>query len=78
MPIFIAKTHDGKVQSVVLARSRELAVAYWHGQDTQPFSITERTDNDLIIHPTGVLPILNTKEKEIYLNGKFNKFMVVV
>ena len=32
MPIFIAKTYEGKVESVVLAKTYELAQAYWQGK----------------------------------------------
>jgi len=61
MPIFIAKTYEGKVESVVLAKSYELANAYWQGQGIVAHSITERNESDLEDHPTGVLPIVKTK-----------------
>lgn len=77
MPIYVAKDYSGKIESVVLARSRELAVAYWHGQDVYPHSTEELTDENLNGHPTGVLPVLKTKDKEFYHNGKFIKLKVI-
>ena len=61
MPIFIAKNYDNKVESVVLARNYDLAQAYWQGKDIIAHSVTERDENDLKDHPTGVLPIVKTQ-----------------
>jgi hypothetical protein len=65
MPIYIAKKYDGIVESVVLAKSYELANAYWQGMGILPHSIDTRNENDLKDHPTGVLPIVTAKEKVI-------------
>lgn len=62
MPIFIAKTYDGLVESVVLAKSYELAQAYWQGKGIIAHTVDERNESDLDDHPTGVLPIVKTKE----------------
>ncbi len=32
MPIYIAKSYEGKVEGVVFARSYDLAQAYWQGK----------------------------------------------
>jgi len=61
MPIFIAKTYDGKVESVVLARSYELAQAYWQGKGIYAYSVDEKSEKNLEDHITGVLPIVKTK-----------------
>jgi len=60
--IFIAKNYDGKVMSVVLARSYEMAQAYWQGRKVYAHTVETRTEKDLEDHTTGVLPIVNTKE----------------
>ena len=65
MPIFIAKDYDGFIESVVLARSYELANAYWQGLGIYPHSTDTRIEQDLKEHPTGVLPIVKTKKKVI-------------
>lgn len=77
MPVYVAKDYQGKVESVVLAKSRELAVAYWHGQGIYPHHTEELTAENLNGHPTGVLPILRTKDKEFYHNGRFINLKVV-
>ena len=61
MPIFIAKTFEGKVESVVLAKSYDLAQAYWQGKKVYAHSVDIRSEKDLEKQPTGVLPILHTK-----------------
>lgn len=63
MPIFVAKRYDGKVQDVVLARSYDLANAYWHGKGVIAHSIVTLREGDLNDHPTGVLPVVATTEK---------------
>lgn len=62
MPIFIAKDYESNVLDVVLAKSYELANAFWHGRGVYPHFVDSRTENDLVGHPTGVLPIVQTKE----------------
>lgn len=77
MPIYVAYHYNGKPIDVVLAAKRELAIAYWHGKDVIPHSTREISDQDLNGHPTGVLPIMSAKEKEIYKDGSFKTFLVV-
>lgn len=62
MPIFTAKTYDGSIESVVLAKSYALAQAYWQGKGVMASSVDEKNETDLENHPTGVLPIVKTKE----------------
>ena len=78
MPILIAKTYDGKIENIVFSKSRELAVAYWHGKGIHPHSIHTVCDRDMEDHPTGVLPILSTKRAKIDLFGKNQKEYLVV
>ena len=61
MPIYIAKTYGGEVENVVLAKSYELAQAYWQGKKIFAHSVVVRTEEDLKDHITGVMPIVNTK-----------------
>ena len=78
MPIYVAKTYDDKVESIVLADSYELAQAYWQGKDIIAHSVDTRTEKDLDEHPTGVLPILNTTRKRLSHFGKGEKEYLVV
>lgn len=80
MPIFVAKTYFGKVESVVLADNLKLANAYWQGQDIYPHSIDERSEADLKYHPTGVLPIVTTKKLIMRetSSGDSKEYLVVV
>jgi hypothetical protein len=66
MPIFIAKEYNGTVMDVVLAKSYELASAYWHGKGVIAHSTTKLDESELENHPTGVLPIVSTKELQPY------------
>ncbi len=66
MPIYVAKNYDGYVVSVVLAKNYELANAFWQGQEIYPHSVDIRIEEkDLKDHPTGVLPIVRTREKVV-------------
>lgn len=60
MPVFIANHYSGVPESIVLARSRELAVAYWHGKGVIAHTI-EEFDEVPEDHPTGVVPLLTTR-----------------
>ena len=71
MPIFIAKTYEGKIESVVLAKSYELAQAYWQGKEIFAHSTDEKSERDLIDHITGVLPIVKTKKRRISKGNAF-------
>ena len=59
MPIYVAKTYDGEVKSVILAESYEIAFAYWQGKGTITVKIETVTEKDLTNHPAGVLPIVH-------------------
>jgi hypothetical protein len=78
MPIFIAKTYDGSIESVVLARSYELAQAYWQGKGIHAHSVDERDESNLNDHPTGVLPIIKTKRINMSGFGREAKEYLVV
>ena len=69
--IYKALDHDGKILGVVLASSEGLAKAFWHGQDIIPSHIDELWDDALKNHPTGVIPIVNTFETQLYINGDY-------
>ena len=70
MPIFIAKTYEGKVESVVLAKTYELAQAYWQGKKIYAHTVVKKSEKDLENHPTGVLPIVSTKVIDGYEVGR--------
>lgn len=80
MPIFIAKTYDGKVESVILAKTADLAQAYWQGKGMYPHTIDIRTEEDLKDHITGVLPIVHTRKIDGYEIGRYSnnkKYLVI-
>lgn len=62
MPVYVAKDYSGSVIGVVLAKNYELANAFWQGKGIIPHHVDSRTEDDLNNHPTGVLPIISTKE----------------
>jgi hypothetical protein len=68
MPTFIAYNHNNYPISIVVAKNKDLANAYWHGANTVPhnFKCVEEDFTKLEDHPTGVFPILSTREKEVY------------
>lgn len=72
MPVFVAKRYDGKTLDVVLSATVELANAYWHGKDIIPHTVRSISDQDLAGHPTGVLPIVSTREVSVKRVGDFN------
>lgn len=78
MPIFIAKTYEGKVESVVLAKNYELAQAYWQGQNVYAHSVTTFTEDNLKNHLTGVIPIVNTEAKQLSEFGSDAKKYLVI
>ena len=78
MPIFVAKTHGGLAESVVLARNYELAQAYWQGKDVMAHSIEERNESDLEGHPTGVLPIVKTRKVNASPFGRSSEEYLVI
>ncbi len=73
MPIFIAKTYDNYVENIVLAKNIELAHAYWQGKKIGAHSVRELSEKDLIDHPTGVLPIIDTRMITAHISGFSNQ-----
>lgn len=65
--IFIAKDYNGKVISIVNAKSLELANAFWQGRGVIPHTVSDLEKDYLPLedHPTGVYELLKTKEREI-------------
>ena len=77
MPLYIATDFDGKIENIVLALNQELANAYWQGKGIYAHHIDVRDETDLDEHPTGVLPIVSTIEKEFYIDGKHRKYRLI-
>lgn len=76
--VYIGYDYESIPISVVSAKSKELAVAYWQGKEILPHTIQclEEDFASLDDHPTGVFEILKTKEKTI--GSKFEKYRIVV
>lgn len=81
--IFIGYNYDNKPISIVNAKSKELAYAYWQGKDILPHShkCLEEDFTSLNDHPTGVFPIMETKELSDYdlgiRNPKDRKYLLI-
>ena len=61
MKVYAALNHSKNPVSIVLARSQELASAYWQGKGIIPFEIVEYDEFDLENHPTGVLSLIHVR-----------------
>lgn len=77
MPIFIAYDFEGKVESVILAKNKELANVFWQGSEVTACSIMERHEEELYSHPTGVLPIVSTRLRTVEINNKPRDIRVI-
>ena len=78
MPIFVARTYNNLIESVVLARNYELAQAYWQGLGIIAHSVTEHNESDLKNHPTGVLPLVKTMKQNASPFGKSSEEYLVI
>lgn len=80
MAVFVAKNYEGTVIDAVVAKSKELAMAYWHGKGVLPHSTTEINGESLRSHPTGVIPIVSTSEVDGYQlrSTNVNSSLIVV
>lgn len=76
MPIYIAKDYEGKTIDIVLAKERQSAEIYWQGKGITACFVDERSEADLDDHPTGVMPIVTTVEKEFHIDGKFKEVIM--
>lgn len=63
MPVFVAKNNEGYVESVVMARTLELANAYWQSQEILPHGVEVVDERDLTDRP--VIPILKAEKIKI-------------
>lgn len=66
--IYIAKDHNGEKLALIYAKSRELALAYLQGKDIHPHKLSSFSTEYTAIdnHPTGVIPVILTKEIPSY------------
>ena len=72
--IIIAYNYKGFPVSILSAKSKELATVYLQGADINyhTIKILEEDFTPLSEHPTGVFPILKTREKKVDPHG-FNQ-----
>ncbi len=78
MPIFIAKTYDGYIESVVLAKNEDLASAFWQGKGIYAHSIRVVCEEDIDDHITGIMPIVNTIKKNLSYQGSSDRETLVI
>ena len=84
--VFIAYNYEGLPVSVVCARSKELAYAYWQGKGILPHSHKSLDEDftDIDEHITGVFEFIKTTEVSDYdlsntcRNPKNRKFLMIV
>lgn len=61
--IYVAFNNRGKIVGIVNAKSKELAMAFWQGRDTNVHAVKDLDDYiSLDEHPTGVIALLETRE----------------
>jgi len=63
--LYVAKDYNGYIVGIVIAENERSANAYWQGQGITPHTIRHRTMEIDDFHPSGVIPILKTREKKI-------------
>ena len=73
--VFIGYNHKSEPISIVVARSKELAYAFWQGKGILPHShkSVEEDFTPLSEHPTGVFPLLTTEVKSVYEISGYKK-----
>jgi hypothetical protein len=78
--IYIATNYEGYITSIVNAKDESLAKAYWQGKGIIPNTILnlEKDFTSLDEHPTGVYPLISTKETEIKEGFNYKKIVKVV
>lgn len=76
--IYIAKDYNDIVLSIVCAKTRELALAYWQGKDIFPHKTVSLKEHyeALENHPTGIIPIFNTIEISGYDIGRDKTYRI--
>ncbi len=60
--IIIGYNPKGQPISILKAKSKELAIAYWHGAGILPHSTSTDEDFNIETNGTGVIPLLKTRE----------------
>ena len=78
MIVFIARDYSDNILDVVVARSHELAIVYWQGKGIIPHHTSQITLEDFDNHPTGVLPVVTTKEIQGYTVSREDVFRAIV
>lgn len=61
MPFYIAQEYGDQIVGCVLAENEKLANAYFQGQDIYPHHYRILSEDDLINHPTGVIPVFKVQ-----------------
>lgn len=77
--VIIAYNNQGYPISIVVAISKQLALAFWHGQGL-PVHSTSIVEEDFIISDeqiSGVIPILKTFEQDVYLLNRDKTVLLV-
>lgn len=65
MKLYIAYDEKGLIESIVLARSRELADVYWQGAGVVAINVKRMNPSAYEDHLTGVVPVLKTNNYNI-------------
>lgn len=82
MELYFAYNRNSDLLSIVCAKTKQLAVAYWQGADVQydtcrSFTELHGTVEELEDHPTGVFPIVKTKTVDAYGLKPGSKLLII-
>ena len=80
--VYFGYNHNGDIISILNAKSEELANAYWQGAGIQIHHSRNLDDQQTFMplneSPTGVYPILKTREIDPSIIGRNNKVRIIV
>ena len=78
--IYIAYDYNRKPVSIVCAKNKDLAVAFWQGRDIFPHSTAclEKDFTPIDEHITGVFPLLETKTVSLSETGSGPREYLIV
>ena len=80
--VIVGYDHNGTIISILNAKSQELANAYWQGAGISIHRSRSLDDKETFMpldeSPTGVYPILKTKEIDVQLFGRNSKTVRII
>lgn len=65
MPVFVARDHEGRIESIVIAANRDFADAFWLGQGIHAHTVDQLPSEIPKDHPYKVIQVLKTELKKL-------------